>query len=110
MVEAILKEISPEYSLEDDEDELQYLGHLIQRTDIGKDRDAGKDWRQEEKGTTEDEIVGWHHWLNGHEYGEVPLNQYILSSPGLKEPNFHSTLKTQIILTVYTALEASCMF
>ena len=34
---------------------------------IGKDRDAGKDWGQEEKGTTEDEIVGWHHWLSGHE-------------------------------------------
>ena len=35
---------------------------------IGKDPDAGKDWRWEEKGTTEDEIVGWHHWLNGHEF------------------------------------------
>ena len=33
----------------------------------GKDSDVGKDWRQEEKGTTEDEMVGWHHWLNGHE-------------------------------------------
>ena len=33
----------------------------------GKDPDAGKDWRWEEKGMTEDEIVGWHHWLNGHE-------------------------------------------
>ena len=33
----------------------------------GKDPDAGKDWRQEEKRTTEDEVVGWHHWLNGHE-------------------------------------------
>ena len=35
---------------------------------IGKDPDAGKDWRQEEKGTTEDEMVVWHHWLNGHEF------------------------------------------
>ena len=35
---------------------------------IGKDFDAGKDWRQEEKGTTEDEMVGWHHWQNGHEF------------------------------------------
>ena len=34
---------------------------------IGKDPDAGKDWRQEEKGTTKDEIAGWHHWLNGLE-------------------------------------------
>jgi len=35
---------------------------------IGKDGDAGKDWRREEKGITEDEMVGWHHWLNGHEF------------------------------------------
>ena len=35
---------------------------------IGKDPDSGKDWRQEEKGTTEDEMVGWHHRLNGHEF------------------------------------------
>ena len=34
---------------------------------IGKDPDAGKDWGQEEKGMTEDEMVGWHHWLSGHE-------------------------------------------
>ena len=33
---------------------------------IGKDSDAGKDWRQEEKGATEDEMVGYHHWVNGH--------------------------------------------
>ena len=36
---------------------------------IGKDLDAGKDWGQEEKGTTEDEMVGWRHWLNGHGFG-----------------------------------------
>ena len=36
---------------------------------IWKDPDAGKDWRQEEKGMTEDEMVGWHHQLNGHEFG-----------------------------------------
>ena len=36
---------------------------------IWKDPDAGKDWRWEEKGTTEDEMVRWHHWLNGHEFG-----------------------------------------
>ena len=38
---------------------------------IGKDADAGKDWRQEEKGTTEDEMVGWHHQLNGHEFEQA---------------------------------------
>ena len=36
---------------------------------IWKHSDAGKDWRQEEKGVTEDEMVGWHHWLNRHEFG-----------------------------------------
>ena len=35
---------------------------------IGKDPEAGKDWRWEEKRTTQDEMVGWHHWLNGHEF------------------------------------------
>ena len=38
---------------------------------IGKDPDAGKDWRQEEKGMTEDEMVGWHHWLNEHEFEQA---------------------------------------
>ena len=38
---------------------------------IGKDPDAGKDWRQEEKGMTEDEMVGWHHWLDGHEFEQA---------------------------------------
>ena len=39
---------------------------------IGKDSDAGRDWGQEEKGTTEDEIAGWHHRLDGHEFGWTP--------------------------------------
>ena len=39
---------------------------------IWKDPDAGKDWRQEEKGTTEDEMAGWHHQLNAHEFGWTP--------------------------------------
>ena len=39
---------------------------------IGKDYDAGRDWRQEEKGTTEDEMAGWHHWLDGHESEWTP--------------------------------------
>ena len=36
---------------------------------IGKDSDAGRDWGQEEKGTREDEMAGWHHWLDGREFG-----------------------------------------
>ena len=39
---------------------------------IWKDPDAGKDWRQEKKGTTEDEMIGWHHWLVGREFGWAP--------------------------------------
>ena len=38
----------------------------------GKDPDAGKDWRREKKGMTEDEMVGWHHWLHGHEFEKTP--------------------------------------
>ena len=41
----------------------------VKRWLIWKDPDAGNDWRQKDKGTTEDEMVGWHHWLNGHEFG-----------------------------------------
>ena len=40
---------------------LQYFGHLMERVLIGKDSDAGRDWGQEEKGTTEEEMAGWHH-------------------------------------------------
>ena len=48
---------------------LQYFGHLMRRVDfIGKDSDAGRDWGQEEKGTTEDEVAGWHHRPDGREY------------------------------------------
>ena len=39
---------------------------------IWQDPDAGQDWRQEQKGTTEDEMVGWHHWLDGHEFAQAP--------------------------------------
>ena len=66
--QSILMEICPEYSLEGLMLKLQYFGHLDAKSClIGKDPDAGKDWRWEEKGTTEDETAGWHHWLNGHE-------------------------------------------
>ena len=66
----ILKVISPGCSLEGMmlKLKLQYFGHLMQRVDFGKDSDAGRDWGQEEKGTTEDEMAGWHHRLDGHEF------------------------------------------
>ena len=63
--QSILKEISPGISLEGMmlKLKLQYFGHLMRRVDsfIGKYSDGGKDWGEEEKGTTEDEMAGWHH-------------------------------------------------
>ena len=61
--QSILKEVSAGISLEEMmlKLKLQYSGHLIRRIDIGKDSDAGRDWGQEEKGTTADEMAGWHH-------------------------------------------------
>ena len=61
--QSILKEITPEYALKELmlKLKLQYVGHLIQRTDPEKDPDAGKNLGQEEKGTVEDEMVEGHH-------------------------------------------------
>ena len=68
--QSILKEISPGISLEGLmlKLKLQYFGHLMRRVDSLEKTDAGRDWGQEEKGTTEDEIAGWHHRLDGHEF------------------------------------------
>ena len=69
--QSILKEISPECSLEGLmlKLKLQYIGHLMQRTDsYEKTLMLGKIEGWEDKGTTEDEMVGWHHRLNGHEF------------------------------------------
>ena len=67
--QSILKEISPEYSLEGLMLKLQHVGHLMQRTDsLEKTLMLGKIVGKEEKGMIEDEIVGWHHQLNGHEF------------------------------------------
>ena len=67
--QSILKEISPEYSLEGLmlKLKLQYFGHLMRRADSLEKTDVGRDWEQE-KGTTEDEMAGWHHRLNGLEF------------------------------------------
>ena len=57
----------------DAEDETPILWPLdVKSWLIGKDSDAGRDWEQEEKGTTEDEMVGWHHWLDGRESEWTP--------------------------------------
>ena len=61
--QSILKEISPGCSLEGmmQKLKLQYFGHLLQRVDSLEKTDAGRDWGQDEKGMTEDEMAGWHH-------------------------------------------------
>ena len=61
--QSILKEISPGCSLEGMmlKLKLHYFGHLMRRVDSLEKTDAGRDWGQEEKGTTEDEMPGWHH-------------------------------------------------
>ena len=68
--QSILKEISPEYSLEGLmlKLKLQSFGHLMWKTDSLKRPWCWGIWRQKEEGTTEDEMVVWHHWLDGHEF------------------------------------------
>ena len=73
--QSILKEICPECSIgkTDVEAESPILWLLdVKSRLIWKDPDAGKDWRQEEKGKAEDEMVGWHHWFKGHEFEQAP--------------------------------------
>ena len=91
--QSILKETSPEYSLEGLmlKLKLQYFDCLMQTADwlIWKDPDSGKDWGYEEKGTTENEMVGWHHRLNGHGWtlgvGDRQGGLVCCSSRGRKE-------------------------
>ena len=68
--QSVLKEISPGISLEGMMLKLKFLyfGHLMRRVDSLEKTDAGRDWGQEEKGTTEDEMAGRHHRLDGHEF------------------------------------------
>ena len=88
-VQPVLKEISPEDPLEGLvlKLTLQYFGLLMQRADsVEKDPDAGRDWGQEEKGTTEDEMAGWHHRLMSIE-SVMPTNHLILCRPLLLLPS-----------------------
>ena len=59
---------------------------------IGKDPDAGKDWGQEEKGMTENKMVGWHHWLNGHEFEQT---WGIVENRGAWHAAVHGVAKSQ---------------
>ena len=72
--QSIVKEISPDCLLEGMmfKLKLQYFGHLMQRVDSLEKTDAGRDWGQEENGTTENEMAGWHHQLDGCEFEWTP--------------------------------------
>ena len=94
--QSVLKEINPEYSLEwlMLKLKLQYFGHTIRRANsLEKTLILVKDWRHEEKEGTEGEIVGWHHWYNGHEFeqtardNEIQGNLECCSPWGQKELN-----------------------
>ena len=95
-----LKEINPKYSLEGLMLKLQYFSPLMRSWLIRKITDAGKDWRQEEKGTTKGDMVEWHHRLNGHEFEQAPgdgkgLGSLVCCSPwGHKESNTTEWLNT----------------
>ena len=72
--QSVLKEISPEYSLEGTDAEAEAPGLWPPEAKsllIGKDPDAGKDWRQKEKRVAEDEMFRKHHWLNGYEFEQT---------------------------------------
>ena len=83
--QSILKQIGPGCSLEGMmlKLKLQYFGHLMRRVDSLEKTDAGRDWGQEEKGTTEDEMAGWHHRLNGHEFEWTPGSWWWTGRPGM---------------------------
>ena len=69
---------------------LQYFCHLMQRANsLEKDLDAGKDWGQKEKREAEDEMVGWHHQLNGHEFEQTPRDSEGQGSLACCSPRGH---------------------
>ena len=74
---------------------------------IGKDPDAGKDWRQEEKGMIEDEMVGWHHWFNGHEFEQT---MGVGGGQGTLCAAVHGVAKSQTWLSNWNELRTGILF
>ena len=94
--QSILNKISPEYLLEGlmFKLKLQYFSYLMWRTE--------KDWRREEKGTTEDEMVGWHHRLNGHEWVWVNSGSWCWTGQGSLVCCSHGEAKSRTRLMDWT--------
>ena len=97
---------------------LQYFGHLMWRVDSLEDCDTGRDWGQEEKGTTEDEMAGWHHWLDGCEFewtlgvGDGQGGLACCNSWGLKELDTTERLNWTELTFIFlweTSLLSSCV-
>ena len=116
--------MSPEYSLEGLmlKLKLQYFGPWWEENWlIGKDPNAGKDWRREEKGPTEDETVGWPHWLNEHDFEQTPGDSegegsLVCCSPwGCKEsdttewPNNNNSLRYLVWAQRTRTFSVSCL-
>ena len=97
--QSIIKEISPEYSL-DAETPILWPPDAKNGL-IWKDPDAAKDWRQEEKGMTEDEMVGWQRWLNGHELSKL---KDLVMDRGAWRAAIHGVTKSQTRLSNWTKL------
>ena len=105
--QSILKEISPEYSLKGLMLKLkpQYFGHLMWRVgSLQKDSAAGKDRRQKEKGMTEDEMVGWYHWLNGYEFEQA---QEMVKDTEAWCAAVHGVTKSRTLLSDWTPNKVS---
>ena len=117
--QSILREISPGHSLEGIRNDAKAETPILWPPHgkswlIGKDSDAGRDWGQEEKGITEDEMTGWHHQLDGHEFewtpgvGDGQGGLACCDSRGHKESDTTERLNWTELISVTMCLDSSC--